>query len=474
MRYAGLNNAPVGTCHQPLASWHDTRDMRLAGVSLGLATMFFGLTSPRKQTTGPPILPWLLFGGLASCIPRVLAASVNRTIDDTFGDSATGLNPTFGPSGWQADDFCIFVPFPMKCGDWAPNDSFTFNHTYHFTYSASTYLSLQFTGTAIYVYTLVINSTEHGLGNEAAFGGAGFAAQVDGGQTEVGQIDPTEVTILPAYDVLLYSKIGLENTTHNLTIRPVESELLFFDYAVYTFEEPDSVPSSSSSSGPTLVSASTSFSPSSPTATSSSFPAIAAVKKKKLAGPIAGGVIGGLILLGALGLLLYCVGRRRRKTVNPGFAGNVYAKRSAPWPANPIPRNFTPEAGFIYEGYAPETWSDAAATPRLSPVDRSVPVSFRDSALEEKNSLHLVRQEEAGMQVALLELQIRDLTEQARPSLPSESMNTSAPRRTPDLHTNAQLVAQIRVLKEQIDIIQNEMQISGPPEYTAAHPDSST
>ncbi|KAF7369098.1 hypothetical protein MVEN_00237000 [Mycena venus] len=328
----------------------DTRDVRLAWVSLGLATMFFSLASPRKQTTSLPILPWLLFCGLVSWIPCALAASVNRTIDDTFGDPATGLNPTFGPSGWRANNFCKFVPIHMKCGDWAPNDSFTFKHTYHFTYSASTYLSLQFTGTAIYVYTLLINSTEHGLGNEAAFGGAGFTAQVDGGRTEVGQIDPTEVTILPAYNVLLYSKIGLENTTHNLTIRPVESELLFFDYAVYTFEEPDSAPSSSSSSGPTLVSVSTSFSPSSPSAASSSFPAIAAVKKKKLAGPIAGGVIGGLILLGALGLLLYCVGRRRRKTVNPGLTGITDEKRLAPWPANPIPRNFTPRRRFHIRG----------------------------------------------------------------------------------------------------------------------------
>ncbi|KAJ7233862.1 hypothetical protein B0H12DRAFT_1222952 [Mycena haematopus] len=469
--------------------------------------MVFPFTSLRKPTTRPPLV--LLVGwfvGLA-LIPRVAAqVSVNRTIDDTFGDPITGLHPTFGPNGWD-DNFCgVFALLTTQCGagDWAPNTVNAFNQTFHFTYSASQYLSLQFIGTAIYVYTLVINSTQHNLGPEAAFGGAGFTAQMDGGQleTEAGG-DLSSFSTLPAYNVLLYSKTGLENTTHSLTIRPLKSELLFFDYAVYTFEESDS-PSSSPSSGsssdslssgslssgslssgssgssstsspspPTRPAASGSSSASSsPSAVSSSF-ATAKKKSRGLAGPIAGGIIGGLSLLGALALLLYCAARRRKTATgtSPNFASNTDEKRPAPWPKEPIPRNLTPTAGFIYEGWAPQTWSEAAISLKLSPVDQATFPSPRESTLEEeeKNMVqdHLTHHEEAGRQIALLEQQIRDLTEEARPSLPSESMNTITPRRPPDQRANSQLVAQIRSLRGQIDAIRNEMETSDLPQYTA-------
>ncbi|KAJ7319035.1 hypothetical protein DFH08DRAFT_819470 [Mycena albidolilacea] len=464
--------------------------------------MFSPSATLRKSTTGTLLL--LLF--VASAIPHVLAASVNRTIDDTFGDPATGALPTLGPTGWF-DDFCeVFLPLAVDCptGHWAPDKKDAFNQTYHFTYSAADFLTLQFTGTAIYVYTLVINSTQHHLGLEGAFGGAGFTAQLDGGPAKVQHGDLNGLPALPAYNVLLYSKTGLENTTHSLTIRPLKGQLLFFDFAVYTFEEPDLTPSASSSAlipiGPTLAASASSLS--APTGVSSSSDpgpgVLAASKQAKLAGPIAGGILGGLALLGALGFLLFLVARRRRRREAAAEsawmddAGNNNLKRRSNWPPDPIPRNMTPTAGFIYEGWAPESWSDAAASPRMSFISRgfsharasshpsatgpeveftaqlepqteSAEMELRElTALEEKNALYLVGQEEAGREVARLEQQIRELTEAARPSLPSEAMD----RWSPDRRTNSQLVMQIRTLRERIAAIQNdEMQL---PEYTIA------
>jgi hypothetical protein len=156
----------------------------------------------------------------------------------------------------------------------------------------------------------------------------------------------------------------------------------------------------------------------------------------------------------------------------------------------------TPTAGFIYEGWAPESWSDAAASPRMSFISRgftharasshpstgpevdsftaqlepqteSAEIEFAErerelTVLEEKDALYMARQEEGGREVARLEQQIRELTEAARPSLPSEAMD----RWSPDRRTNSQLVMQIRTLKERIDAIQSdEMQL---PEYTVA------
>jgi hypothetical protein len=74
----------------------------------------------------------------------------------------------------------------------------------------------------------------------------------------------------------------------------------------------------------------------------------------------------------------------------------------------------------------------------------------------------MARQEEAGREVARLEQQISELTEAARPSLPSEAMD----RWSPDRRTNSQLVMQIRTLRERIAALQSdEMQL---PEYTVA------
>ncbi|KAF8201193.1 hypothetical protein K438DRAFT_1582312 [Mycena galopus ATCC 62051] len=111
--------------------------------------MFFPFTSLRKPTARPPILLWLVW--VVLIVPCVLSGSVNRTIDDTFGDSVTGQLPTLGPNGWP-DNFCgVFALLTSGCGtgNWAPNtaDPDMFNHTYHFAYSDSNYLSLQFTGT---------------------------------------------------------------------------------------------------------------------------------------------------------------------------------------------------------------------------------------------------------------------------------------------------------------------------------------
>jgi hypothetical protein len=97
---------------------------------------------------------------------------------------------------------------------------------------------------------------------------------------------------VPAYNVLVYSATNLKNGTHNLTASPDELQPLFFDYAIYTWVlvvfveplilifrfrhedlEPDSEPTTSGTPG---------------SSASGTAPPFVALKRKNLAGPIAG------------------------------------------------------------------------------------------------------------------------------------------------------------------------------------------
>lgn len=81
----------------------------------------------------------------ASFLPLVTAATVNRTIDDSFGDSQTGQTVVYSPStgGTWKDENCVGCAI-------APDTSQTFDGTY----TAATYnpgmgsmgITMQFTG----------------------------------------------------------------------------------------------------------------------------------------------------------------------------------------------------------------------------------------------------------------------------------------------------------------------------------------
>jgi hypothetical protein len=86
------------------------------------------------------LLRLVLFSFLAPCVwPR----SVNRTIDDTYGDSVTGLLPIYanldGAQGWHDSYTCDTSA--KACV--APDKSQTFNQTYKYLLTAT--VTLQFT-----------------------------------------------------------------------------------------------------------------------------------------------------------------------------------------------------------------------------------------------------------------------------------------------------------------------------------------
>ncbi|KAF7336100.1 hypothetical protein MVEN_02157000 [Mycena venus] len=228
---------------------------------------------------GSPLSHLLFF--LSFGISCSWTASVNRTIDDYNGDVATGFFPMYS-EGWTR------CPGDGRCCSNASAGSAN-NGTY--TCSAgpangtnAATVTLQFPGTAIYVYGLspYINSTE--MKRVATLDGQeqhGFFASNAGGLS----------------NVLMYSKSGLDNTTHTLTIGPSDfTQFFLFDYATYTYEETD-----------------TSASPAAATST----PDNNLKKEPNLIWPIAGGVIGAIFVFSTLMILIHqfrsrsAVSRRR-------------------------------------------------------------------------------------------------------------------------------------------------------------------
>ncbi|KAF7369099.1 hypothetical protein MVEN_00237100 [Mycena venus] len=338
-------------------------------------------------------------------------ASMNRTIDDTYGDPATGVYPTFVGTWFTdiCDDYANLIHIAGKldelqacidsCHEWGPSNASAFDNTYKVSASTSETLTLQFTGTAIYVYTIVLDSTQSNFtqaGFDGDFGAKSFSTLLDG-QLESGvQGDSTRQPALPAYNVLLYSKTGLENASHNLTLNPSQGGPLIFDYAVYTFEE----------AGP------------------------AASAKKNLAGPIAGGLGGGLVLLGSIAILLYRAYRRRRTSEG------IYAERTHESDAriSPFP------SGEIHVSL-----SRAVSSQLLS---------------DEKNILRRAHREEAARQVEILQKEIQGLgAEVEGRGLLAEASDAE--------HTNAQLVTEIKILRERMAAMKQQIQMLEPPEYSA-------
>ncbi|KAF7298899.1 hypothetical protein MIND_00837900 [Mycena indigotica] len=170
-------------------------------------------------------LLWL--GGGASL---ALAALQNRTIDDTNGDSVTGAKPVYYPPGpWQGPS-CTGCAIQPDVGQ-----------VFEGTYSAMTYrttmgvmnITMDFTGTAIYVYFVLANYQGPGVTTETE-----AAFTVDGVQHGSFSHVPTTVQEL-LYNQLVFRLTGLQNAPHTLVVATqADTDLyLVFDYAIYTFED---------------------------------------------------------------------------------------------------------------------------------------------------------------------------------------------------------------------------------------------
>jgi hypothetical protein len=171
------------------------------------------------------------------------------------------------------------------------------------------------------------------------------------------------------YNVSVFAKNSLSNTAHTLVIEPTsggtqdQNTILFFDYAVYTFDD-----SSLSTAGNTSITSSSSSSFGAPTGQPPS--SGSSLGSTHSLGAIAGGVVGGVIAVLLTLLAVYVIARHRRKQEQPPvipFTDIVpNSTPSVPLPGPPVPPN-----------------RPSVLLPRpLPPVPNSgVPVTVRESLL---------------------------------------------------------------------------------------------
>ncbi|KAJ7885366.1 hypothetical protein B0H13DRAFT_1628309, partial [Mycena leptocephala] len=155
----------------------------------------------------------------------------NRTIDDQFGDSVSGVLPSYSPFPvWNVGASCN-----TSCAV-HPDPTLAFNHTWHdnsqFPAGPPVSLSLDFVGIAIDVFCiippLVTNNTA--LRYNLSF-------DLDDG-THRGTYTYTPTSSEFEYNVSVVSLPSLPNKAHTLLIStndPVHGSIFLFDYAVYTY-----------------------------------------------------------------------------------------------------------------------------------------------------------------------------------------------------------------------------------------------
>ena len=220
---------------------------------------------------------------------------VNRTIDDQWGDESNreALPLYYPPSTWEQGAICAGCGARLDhskvwMGTW--HDT-----TLHPPTSANQVtVTMTFNGTAIYVYNVLANFAAGKLRSTALE--FHLDGVLSGNFTHIATDSPDY-----EYDVIVYSKTGLESSFHTLEMRAVAESfpsLVLFDRAVYTVTVEDddpTLPSSSPNPSPTLAAAGT---------TSNS--------RSSLVAAVAGSTIGGVVLVAVLGALLWFRHKRRR------------------------------------------------------------------------------------------------------------------------------------------------------------------
>ncbi|KAI0640166.1 hypothetical protein C8Q77DRAFT_114749 [Trametes polyzona] len=172
------------------------------------------------------------------------AILVNRTIDDTYGDSVTGLGPSYSPPGsWALGPECVgcavhAAQSPSVVGRGAEVDlAHTFLGTWHdctSTLDVEHNITITFVGQAVHVFNI--------LGNVVADMDATTNLFFTLDNVVVANFshvpDPDGPELL--YNVSVFSMSDLSQAPHTLVISTYGTSLVLFDYVVYTVDEPDS------------------------------------------------------------------------------------------------------------------------------------------------------------------------------------------------------------------------------------------
>ncbi|KAI0760712.1 hypothetical protein C8Q74DRAFT_1372525 [Fomes fomentarius] len=215
----------------------------------------------------------------ALCAEWARAISVNRTIDDRYGDSVTGQLPQFMPNSWSKGEQCPGChaqPDPKECHNGTWSDT-----THHDGQDDGRNITMQFTGTAVYAYHVLapqINGTDT-ITN--------LSFTLDGAPVDPGFIwVPAASDQAYQYNIPVYVNESLANTEHTFVIHLVGPVSLgLFDYVIYTFDDDGVSPST-----PTSTLANPSPTPTATVPSSvqhSSFPI----------GAVIGGSVGGAVLI---------------------------------------------------------------------------------------------------------------------------------------------------------------------------------
>ncbi|KIK58834.1 hypothetical protein GYMLUDRAFT_245909 [Collybiopsis luxurians FD-317 M1] len=428
----------------------------------------------------------------------VRCQAVNRSIDDTLGDSVTGQRPLFLPSisGVWEDNTC------KGCALQPPT-----SNAFDGTYTAATYnpglnnisITFEFTGTAVYVFFILANALAPGITatTAASFILDGFIA---------GSFTHSPDSSAPAFqfNALVFSETGLENISHQLVINTVgysDDIWVNFDYALYTLEaavtsslsptssslvtlstptsstptpsSPLSSPSLSSPSSTSLFSpslsssSSSSSSPSSPslsspspapllpsssislsfsltsnlatsTSPSSSKSSENSSKSTHPIGAIVGAVVGGLVVFGALvvGLFLCCRHGRRHRVFAQGHETPV-----------PFSRNLVNDDSHFLP--------DPSISHNTDPLSMA-PVTAHQTELKETHQQELECQMEViNDEIEELKTEARERTEGVLSSRSPSSAELTSPSGT------LQPMRTVRGADENVDVgqLQNQIQI---------------
>ncbi|KAJ3980287.1 hypothetical protein F5890DRAFT_1477851 [Lentinula detonsa] len=424
-----------------------------------------------------PVLSGLLFlYAFLRQVTLVSSIGVNRSIDDTLGDSVTGDRPTYLPDtlGVWEDNTCL------DCALVPPT-----SNAFDGTYTAATYnpdlknisISFAFTGTAIYVYFILANHPDPGISASTA---ANFT--LDGNLVSTFTHSPDSSSSAPDFyfndSALAFSKTSLKNVTHQMVISTsgLNSDYyLNFDYALYTFQNPSTATSSTSSSS------------SATSSTTGASTSLQSDSKSVSVGAIAGGVIGGVAVVAIIcAVWFFCLRRKKKKAdeYHHDDPNTVLQSEIDPFILPPAPMSdayTSPDNSFS----PPSTFRTSAALLKRSATGTTEAVPHTSTTInllpssDSKAAIRRQRQQELERQMQQIGDEIKDLQIEAeerntgrdgmsmmmsptsgQSRAPLSATRSSGPVRSPrspyGKEDVSQLKAQIQAMSEHIAYLQDQ------------------
>ena len=235
-----------------------------------------------------------------------IASLRNHTIDDEFGDSATGTVPTYAPQGWLQGQNCTGCSFNSRSVDIRRVFNGSWHDSTHVPGAPDLNITISFSGIAVYVFNIIALQAPTNL-----------TFYLDGAIADT-FFHPTQPygVMGVQYGVPVLSKTGLSNGPHTLEIvsgGPTQS-LALFDYIEYTVDD---------EAGP--VPTSISLIPSGSSTPTRPMPAASSTQDSHTpVAAILGGAVGGGAAITSVLVAIYLI--RRRRHIKPHPPGNSSEK----------------------------------------------------------------------------------------------------------------------------------------------------